>query len=184
MIASMNIQRFHAENIYMCKPIKNKIMSGGMFYRIIYSTDYVSMNGIYITFDLTGHICEIFPSKFKIQFGQPTNTQGSSKSQNSTIDNMSDNIIKALCDIEKNILTNISIPGKTPLYKLNEQLKQNNFKFFWLSENTNNNVPKAKDVSNGSAPLQKACFVLKISGCWTTPLSYGITYKFSRVKSP
>jgi hypothetical protein len=24
---------------------------------------------------------------------------------------------------------------------------------------------------------------LKISGCWTTPVSYGITYKFSRVAS-
>ena len=181
MIAAMNIQRFHAENIYMCKPIKNKIMTGGMFYRIIYSTDSVSMNGIYITFELTGNICEIFPSKFKIQFGPHTNTAGGSKTQNSTFDNITDNIIKALCDIEKNILTNISISGKTPQYKLHEQLKQNNFKFFWLSENLNNNVPKAKD---GTTSLQKACFVLKISGCWTTPVSYGITYKFSRVNSP
>jgi hypothetical protein len=184
MIAAMDIQLFHAENTYMCKPIRNKIMTGGMFYRIIYSTDSVSMNGIYIAFELSGNICEIFPSKFKIQFGPPTNTAtGGPKTHIFTNDNLTDNTIRALCDIEKSILSNITIPGKTPLYKLHDQLIQNNFKFFWLTDNTiNSNHTKPKDTYNNNS-TQKAYFVLKISGCWTTPVSYGITYKFSRVKS-
>jgi hypothetical protein len=185
MIAAMDIPRFRSEHIYMCKPIKNKIMTGGMFSRIIYSSESISMNGIYIAFDLTGQISEIFPSKFKIQFMPVVNGVASPKSY-STQSEHTNGIIKSLCDMERSILTSISIPGKTPLYKLRDQLVQNNFKFFWLSDNMSsapntlhtNSVIKYKD---GAGTCQNARFILKISGCWTTPTSYGITYKFSRV---
>jgi len=174
----MDIPRFSTEHIYMCKPIKNKIMAGGMFSRIIYSSETVSMNGIYITFDLSGSICEIFPSKFKIQFI----TEKSHSLSARTTD-----IVQSLCEIERNILARISIPGKTPLYKLRDQLGQHNFKFFWLADNISgphintmpiNNIVKSKDTQTS---CQNGHFILKISGCWTTPVSYGITYKFSRV---
>ena len=178
----MDIPRFSTEHIYMCKPIKNKIMTGGMFSRIIYSSDTVSMNGIYITFDLSGSICEIFPSKFKIQFiPEKSNIKSYSLSERTT------DIIQSLCEIERNILARISIPGKTPLYKLRDQLGQRNFKFFWLTDNIYeplvntmpiNNIVKSKDTQTS---CQNGHFILKISGCWTTPVSYGITYKFSRV---
>lgn len=175
----------------MCKPIKNKIMSGGMFSRIIYSSDSISMNGIYIVFDLMGHICEIFPSKFKIQF-TPGGAAGSGTSIKPYSSEHTASLIKSLCDIERSILARISIPGKNPLYKLHDQLVQNNFKFFWLADNISgppttvpntthtNSVVKHRD-SSGSC--QNGRFILKISGCWTTPVSYGITYKFSRVAS-
>lgn len=183
MIASFDIQRFRPDNIYMGKPIKNKIMTGGMFSRIIYSSDSISMNGVYITFDLSGQICEIFPSKFKIQFAPlPNSTSGQSKLYNTSLETTK-NIIKSLCEIEHSILANISMPGKTPLYKLRDQLIQNNFKFFWMNDNitnlsTTSNPAKPKDTAGN---FQNARFILKISGCWTTPTSYGITYKFSRV---
>ena len=182
MIAAMDIPRFSTENIYMCKPIKNKIMSGGLFSRIIYSSDTVSMNGIYITFNLTGNICEIFPSKFKIQF-----TSDNSTTKSYALSERTSEIIKSLCEIEHNILTRISIPGKTPLYKLRDQLRQNNFKFFSLTDNisgTPHNIMHTNSIGKGK-DTQMSCqnghFILKISGCWTTPVSYGITYKFSRV---
>ena len=183
----MDIPRFHAENIYMCKPIKNKIMVGGMFSRIIYSSDSISMNGIYITFDLSGYICEIYPSKFKIQFAPVVG--GSVKTSSATSEH-TNSIIKSMCDMERSILASISIPGKTPLYKLRDQLVQNNFKFFWLSDNMSNTFVTAHTtIRPASSPkykdelgtCQKARFILKISGCWTTAVSYGITYKFSRV---
>jgi hypothetical protein len=192
MIAAMDIPRFRPDNIYMCKPIKNKIMSGGMFSRIIYSSDSISMNGIYIAFDLSGHICEIFPSKFKIQFAPTVGGSGSPTKSYSSSTEHTAGIIKSLCDMERSILASISIPGKTPLYKLHDQLVQNNFKFFWLSDNIfgqhatvsnttyTNNVIKYKDVPGS---CHNGRFILKISGCWTTPVSYGITYKFSRVAS-
>jgi hypothetical protein len=189
MIAAMDIPQFHAENIYMCKPIKNKIMAGGMFSRIIYSSDSISMNGIYLTFDLSGHICEIYPSKFKIQFAPTVGGSGAS----AKIPSATPGVIKSMCDMERHILSSISIPGKTPLYKLRDQLVQNNFKFFWLSDNMSNTFNTAHNTIRTSSaikykddtgPCQKARFILKISGCWTTSGSYGITYKFSRVVYP
>ena len=190
MIAAMNIAQFHPENIYMCKPIKNKIMSGGMFTRIIYSSDTSSMNGIYVSFDLGGQICEIYPSKFKIQFVPGLCISGSDPKHSMT-DTTSSNIIKSLCDIEHSILTNISITGKIPHYKLRDQLIQNNFKFFWLtstpigipSGTTNAKVSPSTPTKHQISTQQTARFILKISGCWTTPTAYGITYKFSRVSS-
>jgi hypothetical protein len=183
MIAAMDIPQFHAENIYMCKPIKNKIMAGGMFSRIIYSSDSISMNGIYLTFDLSGHICEIYPSKFKIQFAPIA--CGSAKISSATLE-YTPGVIKSMCDMERRILASISIPGKTPLYKLRDQLVQNNFKFFWLSDNMSNTFNTIRTSSaikykDDTGPCQKARFILKISGCWSTAGSYGITYKFSRV---
>ena len=178
MIASFDIQRFRPDNIYMGKPIKNKIMAGGMFSRIIYSSDSISMNGVYITFELSGQICEIFPSKFKIQFAPlPNSTSGQSKLYNTSLETTK-NIIKSLCEIEHSILANISMPGKTPLYKLRDQLIQNNFKFFETTETVLSNNPNSKYKLGIQ---QDAQFILKISGCWSTPSSYGITYKFSRV---
>jgi hypothetical protein len=112
MIAAIDILQFRAENIYMCKPIKNKIMAGGMFSRIIYSSESSSMNGIYMAFDLSGHICEIFPSKFKIQFTPASDGVSKSSSEHTS------DVIRSLCDMERSILGTISIPGKTPLYKI------------------------------------------------------------------
>ena len=169
MIAALDIPRFRADYIYICKPIKNKIMSGGFFSRIIYSTDSITMNGINIAFNLFGQICEIYPSKFKIQYLPNTNGQ-----TQQIVD-----IIKSLCEIERSILSIMSTttPGKKPLYKLHDQLAQNNFKFFETNETVLNTITN----NNKSASQQHARFVLKISGCWSTQTSYGITYKFSRV---
>lgn len=168
MIAALDIPRFRADYVYICKPIKNKIMSGGLFSRIIYSTESITMNGINIAFSLFGQICEIFPSKFKIQY--LPNTNGQTKQ---TID-----IINSLCEIERNILSTMSTSGKKPLYKLHDQLTQNNFKFFETNETI---LSTLHNNQNKTGLQQHARFVLKISGCWSTQTSYGITYKFSRV---
>jgi hypothetical protein len=162
-------------------------MSGGMFTRIIYSSDSNSMNGIYLSFDLSGQIGEIYPSKFKIQFAAGMGGPGTSIRP--TISDYDNCLIKSLCAIERSILMNIAEVGKTPQYKLRDQLVQNNFKFFWLSntmEHDKNGTAKNSVVS--SPPIkhhppthQMARFILKISGVWSTPTSYGITYKFSRV---
>ena len=168
MIAALDIPRFRADYVYICKPIKNKIMSGGLFSRIIYSTDSMTMNGINITFNLIGQICEIYPSKFKIQFLSNTNGQ-----TQKTIET-----INSLCELERSILSTMASSGKKPLYKLHDQLVQNNFKFFETNDNILSTTPTIK---NNPGIQQDAQFLLKISGCWSTPSSYGITYKFSRV---
>ena len=76
---------------------------------------------------------------------------------------------------------------KLILYSLSSWIDIVHFKFFWLADNISgphintmpiNNIVKSKDTQTS---CQNGHFILKISGCWTTPVSYGITYKFSRV---
>lgn len=206
MIAAMNIQRFNAENIYLCKPIKNKVMPGGLFSRIIYSQESDSMNGIYLTFEMYGGVTEIYPSKFKFQFVSGTGGTGGTRHGGMESDT---SVIQAICTIERNILSVLDGSGKTSQHKLQEQLAQNNFKFFLLSNtlehektngsrkyvsagaggstNNTNNKPITTDTytvcttptrQSSSSPIR---FILKISGIWSTSTTYGITYKFSRV---
>ena len=46
----MNPTMFDINDVYYCKPIRNKIMNGGWFMRIIYSNNIVSINGIHRIF--------------------------------------------------------------------------------------------------------------------------------------
>ncbi len=156
MIIATNPALFNIQDVYYCKPIRNKIMTGGMFIRLIYSNQLVSINGIHVSFSITGRIQEIYNSKFKFFY-----------------ENENDNYsISLIQDIENNLLNSADIKHRTPQYKLREQLTTGYFKFF------QNNITKSGKINN--APVNTT-FVLKISGIWTTDTSYGITYKFTRV---
>ena len=63
----------------------------------------------------------------------------------------------------------INIPNKIKNYKIYDQLKSGNIKFFL--ENNNNEI----NIIN--------YFLLKISGIWETETHYGLTYKFVKIKS-
>jgi len=156
MIIATNPAVFNIQDVYYCKPIRNKIMSGGMFIRLIYSNQLASINGIHVSFSITGRVQEIYSSKFKFFY-----------------DNVTDNYsISLLQDIENNLLNSADIKHRNPQYKLREQLSAGFFKFF------QNNSTKVGKINNATI---NTTFVLKISGIWTTDTSYGITYKFTRV---
>jgi hypothetical protein len=76
-----------------------------------------------------------------------------------------ENEIKKICNIEKNILDKIGIIGKTPIFKITEQLMSSSIKLF--TENLNKCTNKQ--------------FILKMSGIWENEMEYGITYKFMDV---
>jgi hypothetical protein len=156
MIIATNPAVFNIQDVYYCKPIRNKIMSGGMFIRLIYSNHLASINGIHVSFSITGRVQEIYSSKFKFFYENDT-------------DNYS---ISLLQDIENNLLNSADIKHRNPQYKLREQLSAGFFKFF------QNNITKSGKINNATI---NTTFVLKISGIWTTDTSYGITYKFTRV---
>ena len=204
MIATMKPSRFNQNNVYLCKPIKNKIMTGGVFSRIIYSSGSNCMNGVYADVGLIGHFSEIYPSKFKFQFHvyQPSSLQqmppppglgsGSGNGpggRSITTGTRNDiKLIQNLCDIERNILAVFPArAGKTPQFNLRDQLSQNNFKFFLLSNPLSpNDRDKPRPAPTYVASIigttyQSMHFVLKISGVWATATTYGITYKFSRI---
>tara|TARA_Y100000816_G_scaffold291665_1_gene283756 strand:- start:5338 stop:5856 length:519 start_codon:yes stop_codon:yes gene_type:complete len=158
MIIATSPFHLNIENVYFCKPIKNKIMSGGNFIRIIYSDHIVSINGIHLSFLLTGKIQDVYNNKYKFTYS------GSEDNKD---------IIKMIIQLEEDLLKSvITDPKITPSYKLKDQINQGNFKFF---QNQPGKCPSDKNV-------QDAIFVLKISGVWSNENSYGITYKFTRVK--
>lgn len=147
---------FNINHVYYCKPIRNKIMNGGLFMRIIYSNNIVSINGIHIVFSIPGKINEVYNNKYKFIFDNTYDTP---------------RFIDKIKEIENNILSNCDINDKTPTYKLRDQLDQNFFKFF---QSTHGSKTQVK-INN------LASFSIKISGIWTTDTSYGITYKFTKV---
>jgi len=148
----MKPDMFDINDVYYCKPIRNKIMNGGLFMRIIYSNNMVSINGIHIVFSIPGKINEVYHNKYKFVF-----------------DNNHD--ISNLIEFENDILSNCNVIDKIPTYKLRDQLEQNFFKFF---QSTHGSKTQAK-INN------QVRFSIKISGIWTTDTSYGITYKFTKV---
>ena len=150
----MKPDMFDINDVYYCKPIRNKIMNGGLFMRIIYSNNMVSINGIHIVFSIPGKINEVYHNKYKFVF-----------------DNNHD--ISNLIEFENDILSNCNLSDKTPSYKLKDQLEQKFFKFFQSSHYVK---PSGKQSNNSST-----IFSLKISGVWSTETTYGITYKFTKV---
>ena len=108
------IDQYDENNIFFCEPIKNNIMSDGNFIRIIYSTNTISLNGIYLLLNLNDITCEKYYNKYKCIF-------------NTTLHK---DIIENIKIIEENILKKYNIKNKAPQCKIYEQLKIGIIKLF------------------------------------------------------
>jgi hypothetical protein len=108
------IEQYDENYIFFCEPIKNNVMSDGNFIRIIYSTNYFTLNGIYLLITLENIICEKYYNKYKCNFD---------------IVDHSD-IIDNLKVIEEDLLKKIDITDKVPQFKIYEQIKNGNIKVF------------------------------------------------------
>lgn len=109
-----NLNQFNNDNIYFCDPIKNNIMNEGTFIRILYSTQYVVFNGIYLLLQFNDMNIEKYYNKYKCSFNVNTNKE----------------LIENIKNIEINILQKINIKNKNPQYKINEILKTGSIKLF------------------------------------------------------
>ena len=107
------IKQYNEDNIYFCDPIKNNIMNEGKFIRILYSTNNILLNGIYLLISVNDITCDKYYNKYKCNFNVQNNKE--------TID--------SLKNIEENILNKIEI-NKLPQLKIYEQLKNGNIKLF------------------------------------------------------
>lgn len=147
---------FHENNIFICDPIKNSIIQSSLFYKIIYSNKLISMNGIFIIFNLN-NVTNI-KKKFLFKFE----------------DNI--NIINYLSIIEEKIL-NLINNKKVKLTKIADNLTNGfityNTDFYF---NNHNDILLSNDISNKFYDVKK--FILKISGIWETKENIGITFKF------
>ena len=148
------INQYDINNIYFCEPIKNNVMNDSTFIRIIYSTPLFTLNGINLIVHFNDVNIEKYYNKFKCSFNVNTHKD----------------TIESIKIIEDNLLKHVNVKNKTPQFKLFEQVKNGNIKIF--SDNVDQNNCTINNTN---------LFMLKISGVWETDVSYGITYKFSKI---
>ena len=120
----LNLHQFNDQFVYFCEPIKNNIMSDSNFIRILYSTNNVILNGIYLLITLNDIVCEKYYNKYKCIFNI------------NTLEHKE--IIEQFKTIEENILKIINIPNKIPQFKIYEQFKNGYIKLFQTIQNKGN----------------------------------------------
>jgi len=129
---------------------KNNVLSGGDFYRLYYSDEESTFNGVYIGLTFKRVVIEKYFNKIKCCFSKEDNAQ----------------IVGRIKAIEKDILR--KTPGgsrKRPVYRIEEQLNSNYIKLFTDTH-----------PSYGSAT--EATLMLKISGIWSNANECGLTFRF------
>jgi hypothetical protein len=139
---------FNPDYVFFQNSVKNTVMQDSNFTRIIYSNVLFILNSIVFTLDLQMIHHEQYFNKYKYFFN--------CYSEN----NMRE--LEVISKIEKQILNRISFTGKTPAYKINQQLSSGNIKFF--TDSTKNNLEQN--------------IYIKLSGIWETEYEYGISFKF------
>ena len=126
-------------------------MNDGYFYRLYYSDDCGTINGVFIGFELYNIKIEKYFNKLKCNFIYSKNTD----------------IINFIKSVEKTILDIIpNKQHKRPIYRIEEQLQNDYIKIFY---NTQHETPQ----NTTSVKL-----LLKISGIWTNDTEYGVTFRF------
>jgi hypothetical protein len=113
MILVKQLEQYEDHYVYLCEPIKNNIISDGIFYRIIYSTHDVTLNGIYLLIELKNVVCEKHYNKYKYSFNV----------------NAHNDIIDKIKNIEELLLKKIKF-NKNPCFKIYEQFANGNIKLF------------------------------------------------------
>jgi hypothetical protein len=116
--------QFKDFNIYFCESVKNNIMLDGNFIRILYSSNKITLNCIYISFNLNDITCGKYFNKYKLNFNKLT-----TKNEEN---------IKMLKLIEFYILNKFGLKTqKLPQYKIAEQLDQYYIKLYNQYNNDN-----------------------------------------------
>ena len=100
------INQYDNKCLFFCEPIKNNIMNEGIFIKILYSNENISLNGIYLLIDICDIVCEKYYNKYKCSFNILNNKD----------------IINNLKLIEEEILKKYNTT-KIPCYKIYEQIK-------------------------------------------------------------
>tara|TARA_Y100000768_G_scaffold388333_1_gene383624 strand:- start:2259 stop:2750 length:492 start_codon:yes stop_codon:yes gene_type:complete len=145
------INNIDKNNIVVCDPIKNSIIQYSSFYKLIYTNEIITMNGIYILFDLNNvKICID-----KITFDISSNYD----------------IIDKLSQLEEYLLNLLWYNNKYKYRKISEFMNNGNIKYTFIDSNIN-----TLEYSNKKT-LTTAKIILKISGIWESGDNIGLTFK-------
>lgn len=152
---SENLQNLNYESIILNEPIKNSAVQYNYFYKLLYSTNIVSLTSIFLLFELNNLSFE----NDKIRFIKST---------------LNNSVFSKLIELEEQLL-NLIIDSKNKLYKLKEIYENQFFKYSLSDEYENlNSYSYLKDLNNKT-------FIIKISGIWESKDSIGLTFKFIKV---
>jgi len=163
MLIAENINNVNYNNIIITHPIKNNIQTNNNFYKILYSNDYATLNGIYCYFKLEN--VTINKTQQSIFF--------------SNLENQ--NIINKLIEIESKLL-NQHAKNKEKSFKILEILNNNYIKFSFIENldynknfyyNKQNNINNLQTIKKIDIEL-----IIKISGIWESNNVNGLTFKF------
>jgi len=145
---------------------KRNIIMDGVFTKIIFSDEFITMNGLYINCLMQFQNSNDKNNKNIVYF-QPYHT-------------LNVFLIKSFSEIEKQILEyykDYYVCIKTPVYSLHNQLYSGNAKIYKSFNSSEYMSPPP-----GFSQINKK-YVIKISGVWETDRNVGITYKFLELKS-
>ena len=65
---TMDLNKFNINNLYFSEPVTNNIIDGGIFYRIQYANEYISLNSIIITIPIERCHLIKYTNKYKCIF--------------------------------------------------------------------------------------------------------------------
>ena len=139
---------FEKNSVIINEKIKNNVINNSHFYRIYYSTDKFTSNGVVMTFKMKYDKIEKYFSKIKILFREILNHK----------------VIARLIKIEDDLLTSLNIKKKNKKCQIREQLTNGFLKI----------IPDSKFDLTDKSEIQ---IIIKISGFWESKDEYGITFR-------
>lgn len=149
MLITLNKKQINKKNILYSEKTKNNILTNGYFYRIYYSNELFSTNGIYLLFNFKNIKIDRYYNKIKCTIDRNTNSE----------------VIKFIQLFEYDLLQASPIKNKIPKFRIEEQLNQNFIKIFG-------------DYNNLYKTYSNIDILLKISGIWVDDTNYGVTFRF------
>lgn len=153
------IEEVNINNTYFGEPIVNTVMDDSKFIKILYSNEFITLNGIFINFPLKITTCENYFRKLKYSFDL----------------NINRDMLQKVFTLEKIVLEHYNTNKKQIKYTLKESILTGILKIF---PNTDINDTSYNNNNNNNTNNK---FVLKISGIWESPNELGLTYKISSI---
>lgn len=126
-------KQFNKNHIYFYEPIENTIMDNSQFIKLVYSTEDIIVNGLYLLMNISITSKENYFKKMKYNFDLNNNKE----------------LLGNLFRIEQEILMNYNIPKKTKKLSIYESLSTGSLKIYPFPESnksSNNFILKISGV--------------------------------------
>ena len=149
MLITLNTNQINKKNILYSEKTKNNILNNVDFYRIYYSNNLFTTNGIYLLFNFKNIKIDKYFNKIKCMMERKSNIES----------------IKLIQLIEHELLRSSPVKNRIPKFRIEEQLNQNFIKIFG-------------DYNDLQKKYSNVNILLKISGIWVDETHYGVTFRF------